>query len=132
MAKDMVQPPALHSQANATRLPHLQTLWDVKVIKVACLPLVAGEVVDAAVADHRAMDLHLRCSCPTISAMLDRCTPTSSRNLPVEMYVFLVVLTWRMDIRPNHALQHGGVSTTRRVLIVTMPISILQQGTMRA
>jgi hypothetical protein len=64
--------------------------------------------------------------------MLDRCTPTSSRNLPVEMYVFLVVLTWRMDIRPKHALEYGGVSTTRRVLIVTIPISILQQGTMSA
>jgi hypothetical protein len=79
--------------------------------------------------DHWAADPYLRRPCPAICAMLGRCTPTSSRNLSIRMYVFLVILMWRMDICPKHALRHGGLSTTRRVLIITMPISISQWGT---
>jgi hypothetical protein len=54
---DVVPVPVLHSQAGATRTHHLQTILSIKAHKVACLPLVAEEVVDVAEVDHQAADL---------------------------------------------------------------------------
>jgi hypothetical protein len=132
VAKEVVQAPVLHSQANATHVHHLQTIWSIKALKVACLPLMVGEVVDMPELYHCAADPHLHHFCPTICAMLDQCTPTSSRTLPIGMYVFLVVLMWRMDIHPKHALQHGGMSTTRRGSIVPTQINTSLRGMMRS
>ncbi len=82
--------------------------------KVACLSFLVEEVVDMAEADHMAADPHVHHSCPTINAIMGQCTPTLLRGMPIEMYVFLVVLMWRMDIHPKHALQPGSMSTIWR------------------